>query len=140
MTKTTLYFMYIDGTGSLLRKEVAREVPASTSPLTTTIKTLLNGTNAEEEEKNYVSLIPEGTKLLSATIKDKVAFLNFNDDFQWNKYGSQGYFGQLMQIVYTATEYPTVDRVQILIDSQKLEFLGNEGIWIGSPLSRNSFD
>lgn len=139
MTKTNLYFMYIDGTGSLLRKTVEREVPAA-SPLSPAIKTLLNGPNAEEEGKNYISLIPEGTKLISATVKDKVAYLNFNDDFQWNKYGSQGYFGQLMQIVYTATEFSTVERVQILIDSQKLEFLGNEGIWIGSPLSRNSFD
>ena len=43
-----------------------------------------------------------------------------------------------MQIVYTATEYSTVNSVQILIDGQKKEYL-SEGVWIGSPLSRSSF-
>ena len=44
-----------------------------------------------------------------------------------------------MQIVYTATEFSTVKSVQFLIDGQKKEYLGSEGVWIGSPLSRTSF-
>jgi spore germination protein GerM len=44
-----------------------------------------------------------------------------------------------MQVVYTATAFSTVDSVQILIDGEKKEYLGSEGVWIGSPLARSSF-
>lgn len=133
-----LFFMYIDSSGNLIRKETERNLPLSTSPLTASITALINGPNTEESDKGYISLIPQGTRLLSASIKDKVAYLNFSDDFQWNKYGVEGYFGQLMQIVYTATTYSTVSSVQFLIDGQKQDYLGSEGVWIGTPLSRTN--
>ena len=134
----SLYFMYIDTTGNLIRKETHRAIPATSSPLTSTLQTLLAGTSTEEESKGYISLIPDGTVLLSASIKNKVAYLNFNDAFQWNKYGVEGYFGQLIQIVYTATAFDSVDSVQFLIEGMKQDYLGSEGVWIGSPLSRSS--
>ena len=85
------------------------------------------------------SLIPEGTKLLGATVKDRTAFLNFNEEFMFNPEGTEGLLTQLMQVVYTATEFSTVDNVQILINGTKQNYLGLEGVWIGSPLSRTSF-
>ena len=134
----SLYFMYIDATGNLIRKETHRSIPATNSPLTATLQTLLAGTSIDEESKGYISLIPDGTVLLSASVKNKVAYLNFNDAFQWNKYGVEGYFGQLIQIVYTATTFESVDSVQFLIEGMKQDYLGSEGVWIGSPLSRAS--
>lgn len=86
-----------------------------------------------------MSLIPEGTKLLSATITDKTAYLNFSEEFQYNKYGVEGYLGQLMQIVYTATSFSSIESVQFLINGQKETYLGGEGVWIGSPLPRSTF-
>ncbi|MBO6099991.1 MAG: GerMN domain-containing protein, partial [Spirochaetaceae bacterium] len=138
MRDISLYFMYIDATGNLIRKETHRSIPATSSPLTATLQTLLAGTSIEEESKGYISLIPDGTVLLSASVKNKVAYLNFNDAFQWNKYGVEGYFGQLIQIVYTATTFESVDSVQFLIEGMKQDYLGSEGVWIGSPLSRAS--
>ena len=138
MRDISLYFMYIDATGNLIRKETHRSIPATNSPLTATLQTLLAGTSIEEESKGYISLIPDGTVLLSASVKNKVAYLNFNDAFQWNKYGVEGYFGQLIQIVYTATTFESVDSVQFLIEGMKQDYLGSEGVWIGSPLSRAS--
>ena len=123
-----LYFMYIDSSGNLIRKETARLIPATNSPLTASLQTLLAGTNIEEESKGYISLIPEGTVLLSATVKNKVAYLSFNDAFQWNKYGVEGYIGQLIQIVHTATAFQTVDSVQFLIEGLKQDYLGSEGV------------
>ncbi|QTQ17448.1 GerMN domain-containing protein [Treponema parvum] len=68
-----------------------------------------------------------------------MAFLNFSEEFEYNPYGVEGYLGQLMQIVYTATSFSTVDSVQFLIEGQKKDYLGSEGVWIGSPLARSSF-
>ena len=87
-----------------------------------------------------MSLIPEGTKLLGASVKNGVATLNFNENFEFNTIGVEGYIGQLMQIVYTATEFSTVKSVQFLIEGQHKDYLGSEGQWIGSPLARSSFN
>ena len=137
--KLNLCYVIIDSDGAVVRKEIIKEVPKNDSPLTTAINTLLSGPSADEAEKGYMSLIPEGTKLLGARVANKTATLNFSENFSFNRYGVQGYLGQLMQIVYTATSFSTIDNVQFLIEGQKLEYLGGEGVWIGSPLSRISF-
>lgn len=137
--KLILCYVMIDSDGAVIRKEVIKEVTKNSSPLTTAINTLLSGPTSEEADKGYKSLIPEGTKLLGARVANKTATLNFSESFSFNKYGVQGYLGQLMQIVYTATSFSTIDNVQFLIEGQKLEYLGGEGVWIGSPLSRISF-
>ena len=73
-------------------------------------------------------------------MRNGVASLNFSDAFEYSQsYGVEGYLAQLMQIVYTATSFPTVSSVQFLIEGQKKEYLGSEGVWIGGPLGRASF-
>lgn len=135
-----LCFVLIDGDGSVVRKMVQRKIPKSDSPLTSAIKSLLQGPSLTlSNEKDCMTLIPEGTVLLSAKIQDKVAYLNFNESFEFNPFGVEGYIHQLEQIVFTATSFSTVTSVQFLIDGEKREYLGSEGQWIGSPLSRNSF-
>lgn len=134
-----LYFVYIGEDGVLSRKMITRAVEKNDSPLTTIMRILLAGPNDSETAKGLRSLIPSGSKLLSAVVRDGVAYMNFNEDFEFNSVGPDGYQAQLMQIVYTATELPTVTSVQFLIEGQKKEYLGSEGVWIGSPLSRASF-
>jgi len=143
VTKTVvnqkLYFVYIGEDGVVSRKVITRVVEKNDSPLVTNINLLLKGPDSSEVNKGYKTLIPPGTRLLSAYVRDGVAFLNFNEEFEFNRIGVDGYLAQLMQIVYTATEFSTVKSVQFLIDGQKKEYLGSEGVWIGSPLSRTSF-
>ena len=85
-------------------------------------------------------MIPAGTRLLGASVKNGVATLNFSEEFElMQQYGVQGYIAQLMQIVYTATNFSTVNSVQFIVEGQRSDYLGSEGTWIGSPLSRSSF-
>lgn len=133
----TLYFVSIGADGSVSRQAVKRQLAKSDSPLTDAIKALLSG--PVPGEKNAMSLIPSGSRLIGASVKDGVATLNFNESFEFNSYGVEGSIGQLMQIVYTATEFSTVKSVQFLIEGEKKEYLGSEGQWIGTPLSRSSF-
>lgn len=139
-TDLQLCFVIIDGDGSVGRKVVKRSVPKPDSPLTTAINLLIQGPDATiSAEKNCMSVIPKGTKLLSAKVQGGVAYLNFNDKLEYNELGVEGTIHSLEQIVYTATAFSTVTSVQILIDGEKREYLGSEGQWIGSPLSRQSF-
>lgn len=135
-----LCFVCIDSDGSLSRKIVKRNVAKNDSPLTTSINLLLGGPNSSKEEKNCMTLIPSGSKLISAKVSNGVAYLNFNEEFEFNGDGVEGQLSQLMQIVYTATTFSTVNSVQFLIDGEKKDYLGSEAVWIGSPLSRSSFN
>ena len=72
-------------------------------------------------------------------VKNGVATLNLSEDFRFNRYGIEGYIGQLSQVVFTATTFPTVTAVQFLLDGQRREYLGAEGVWIGTPLGRKDF-
>lgn len=138
-TKVNLCFVYVDSDGTVVRRITPREIEKTNAPLTNTIKALLQG--PLNNEKNCMSLIPSGTRLLSASVKDGIATLNFSQDFEFGGINADSYRAQLMQIVYTATEFSTVESVQFLIEGQRKEYMGSEElqIWIGSPYTRNNF-
>ena len=139
-TELQLCFTYIDADGTVVRKMIKRSVQKNDSPLTTAINLLLAGPDYSlPAERNLTSFIPKGTKLLGARVSNGVAYLNFSDNFEFNQEGTVGQINQLMQIVYTATNFSTVSSVQFLIEGQKKLFLGEEGIRIDSPLTKNSF-
>lgn len=136
----SLWFVRIDDDGVIVRVESRRAVPDTGSPLTDALNALLEGPSAGELDKDLISAIPAGTRLLSPVrISGSTATLNFNEAFQFNHMGLEGYAAQVKQIVWTATAFPTVTDVQFLIEGERRDYLGAEGFYIGKPLSRNSF-
>lgn len=106
--------------------------------MTDTLNALLAGPAANEEEKGLRSLIPPGTLLLSAAVRDGIAYLSFDEHFRFNSFGIEGFRGQVRQVVFTVTEFPTITAVQILINGNRLDYLSPEGVFIGKPLGRES--
>ena len=134
-----LYWIRIDGDGKLTRQRSVHSLPKSDTPLSDVLEALFALPSNDELKQGLRTLIPPGTQLRAAWVKDGVAFINVSEEFQFNQYGIEGALGQLSQVVFTATEFPTVKTVQILIEGQKKDYLGAEGVWIGSPLARVSF-
>jgi len=83
--------------GSLIRTKSSRSIRVSDSPLNDVLQSLLAGPTEAERNRGVISAIPPGSRLLSATVKDGIAYLNFNDAFQFNTYGVEGYTAQLNQ-------------------------------------------
>ncbi|MEN6399328.1 MAG: GerMN domain-containing protein [Rectinema sp.] len=135
----SLFFMKIEDDGTISSHEVKRTIAASDAPLNDAIKTLIAGPNEAEIRNKLVSLIPKGTVLRGVNMRGSTALIDLSDAFMYNKYGIEGYTAQLKQIVYTATAFPSVHDVQILIEGKTRDYLGGEGVYIGKPLSRNSF-
>jgi len=133
-----IYFANINNDGQILQSRVTRRLPVSETPLQDVLNAVLAGPTAEELSRNILNLIPVNTRLLSATVRGSTAYLNFSEDFMFNTYGVEGYVAQLKQIVWTATEFPNIRDIQILIDSRRVDYLA-EGILIGSPIGRTSF-
>jgi spore germination protein GerM len=130
-----MYLINVGRDGSVLRTRVARSLPVTDSPLTDVLSSLLAGPAPDERSRGLITLIPEGTRIISATVRGNTAYINFNEEFQFNTYGVEGYAGALVQVVWTATEFSNVSDVQILIEGRRVDYLG-EGVWIGSPVSR----
>ena len=133
----SLYFTHVDKDGQILRSRVSRNIAVSDSPMQDALNVLLAGPTAEEISRGIISLIPQNTRILSILVRGSTAYISFSEDFQFNTYGVEGYAAQIRQIVWTATEFPTVNDVQILIEGRRVDYLG-EGIWIGSPIDRQS--
>ena len=130
-----IYFVKIDNSGMVLTSPVKRQVFVSDSPMLDALNLLLQGPTGTEENQGLASLIPDGVRIQNAHVTGSTAVISFNENFMFNGYGAEGYIAQLRQIVWTATEFPNVRDVQILIEGRRIDFLG-ESIRIGRPISR----
>lgn len=101
-------------------------------PVKNAVNELLKGPNSA----NLYALIPEGTKLLKAEIKNNIAYVDFSTDILEGVAG-----GSTLQrfiiytIVNTLTEIDEVDAVQILIDGKNVKTFGDFDI--STPLYRD---
>jgi spore germination protein GerM len=43
---------------------------------------------------------------------------------------------RLDQLVWTATQYPRVKSVRLILDGRPVRYLSGEGIFVGQPLTR----
>jgi germination protein M len=134
-----LFFISVKPDGEIELKSVIRPVKYTDAPLTSTLEALLAGPTPAEVNQGLISLVAPASHLRRAQVKDGTAYLDFSEDFRFNSLGKEGLSAQLQQVVYSATEFPTVKRVQILLEGKIADYLGPEGLFIGKPLSRDSF-
>ncbi|OHD14040.1 MAG: hypothetical protein A2Z98_05450 [Spirochaetes bacterium GWB1_27_13] len=136
---TRIYFTKIDENDNLILQSVSRSVKYTDSPLTETLKTLLAGPIDKEKKSNIITNIPDDTKIISIVVKNNTAYINLSKEFEFNQYGRESTLNQLKQIVFTATEFNSIKKVQFLIDGKLKTYLGGEGVIINKPLSRDDF-
>ena len=135
----SLYFLKMGPDGRLDPTPYQRDLIAGSTPLTAVIRGLLMGPTIFEKNAGAITLIPNGTQLLSARVENGTAFLSFSDEFTHNKMDLEGFAGQLKELVWSATQFPSVQRVQFLVNGQYRDSLGMDGLSISVPLSRASF-
>jgi spore germination protein GerM len=130
------YFLMQDGSGGEVVNEptlvpVLRTVPRSTATATAAMKALLAGPSAKERAPKWPikTLIPVGTKLLGieisgglATVDLSAEFASLSPDDVWDG-GSYSLHGRVAQVVYTLTQFSTVDRVNFKLDGKPLKAL-----------------
>ena len=100
------------------------------------INELLIGATDYENQRNIISCIPKGIKLLDMFVYDDTIYLNFNENFEFNPLGNEGTMVQIYQFVYTATQFEGIDNVVFLIDGKLNETIGSEGAIENIPFRR----
>ncbi len=126
---TNLFFVkFNQNDGSIRLVPVERNVEYKDSPITKTINALLHGPTQSEQKNGIISLIPEGTSLISARIENGLLTLNFNSQFEANYSGREAILLQLSQVLFTSFGFSQVSGVSILLEGKKKQYITGEGI------------
>ncbi len=90
------------------------------------------------EDVGLAPILPANTEILGMSIKDGLCKVDFTADFL--NYGNkQEESAMVKSIVYTLTEFPTVDNVQIMIEGKSLREL-TYGLNVSTPLTREDIN
>ena len=129
------YFYLDGGQGSAGLVAVLREVPETRAVARAAINGLIEGPNRAEREAGISSAVPEGTRLLGISIEDTTATIDLSREFESGG-GSASTLIRLGQVVFTLTQFPTVDRVVLWIEGQPVAVFGSEGLILDAPQTR----
>ncbi|NIZ41126.1 GerMN domain-containing protein [Entomospira entomophila] len=125
------YLVLLDDQGGITLRKMKLRVHDNLDGLTKLLETLLNW--KASENVNEATFIPNNVSILNMNIDGDVLFIDFSEEFQFNTWGSQGYIGQLEQILRTIASVSMVRYLQIHINGERIDFL-HEGVYIGRPI------
>ncbi len=113
-----------------------RDVPATEAVARAAMDLLLASDNLDAR---LSTAIPGGTRLLGLSIKDGIATVDLSREFESGG-GSASAFYRLGQVVYTLTQFPTVQVVLFQVEGRTVTTFGSEGIVLGGPQSRFDYE
>jgi spore germination protein GerM len=134
------YFFLGSATGNEGLVPVLREIPATKAVAAAAMRELVKGPQGAELEGSpaMYSAIPDGTRFLGVTIEDGIATVDLSGEFASGG-GSATTLGRLAQVVYTLTQFSTVDRVRFELDGEPVTVFGSEGIVLDHPARRADY-
>ena len=80
-----------------------------------------------ENEQADQTAIPGGTKLLGLSVADGEATVDLSREFESGG-GSASMQARVAQVVYTLTQWPTIDSVTFRLDGEAVDAIGGEGV------------
>ena len=117
----------------------ARTLPKAQEVGAAAMKALLEGPSAEEKAAGMVSNIPDGTTFLGLSIKDGVATADLSKEYASGG-GSLSMAMRLAEVVFTLTQFPTVEGVNFKLDGKPVDVFGGEGIILDHPVNRTDYE
>ncbi len=113
-------------------RRTTRETP---QVATAAVQSLLAG----PQEDGFASAVPDGTELHGIVVAGGTATVDVSSAFSSGG-GSLSMQARLAQLVYTVTQFPTVERMVLRVDGKDVLWLGGEGIDTSKPLTRADFE
>ena len=139
-----VYFM-LEGGGTDYRPgpflvPVYREIPYTQQVATAAVRLLIEGPTTDEQASvpALSSAVPTDTILLGITIDDGLATVDLSREFEAGG-GTFSMAARLAQVVFTVTQFPTVQEVEFHLDGQPVTIFSSEGIIMDHPVGRDGF-
>lgn len=127
------YFLRDEKVGPVAREATGVNVAADA------VTGLLEGPSAQEAEIGFTTAIPEGTELLGVDIAGGVATVDLSEEFGTGG-GSLSMMSRVAQVVFTLTQFPTVDSVAFSMEGEPVTALGGEGLLLEAPQTRADWE
>lgn len=118
---------------------VERVVPKTQQVGAASMKALLEGPTPTESEAGISTCIPEGTTFLGLDIQDGIATVDLSKEYSSGG-GSLSMMMRLAEVVFTLTQFPTVEGVNFKLDGTPIDVLGGEGIVLDHPMTRADYE
>ena len=118
---------------------VTRTVPKTSTVGSASIDALLSGPTGSEQAHGIGTLVPAGTSKLGLNIAGGTATIDLSSEYQSGG-GSLSMTMRLAQVVYTLTQFPTVQRVALHLDGEPVTVFSGEGIVLDRPQTRHDFE
>jgi germination protein M len=139
-TTLRVYFFlgsFVDNAGLV---PVLREIPKTQAVGAAAMRALLEGPNEAElgARPAMYSVVPAGTRFLGLRIEGGIATVNLSREFEQGG-GSASVLGRLAQVVYTLTQFPTVDGVRFELDGEPVTVFSGEGVVLEEPVDREDY-
>ncbi len=126
--KVKLYFGYEDRVMA-----VTREVPYSQGVAKTAMIELLKGPSAAELKGLALhNEIPKGTKVLGVSMNGHTARVDLSKEFD-DGGGTLSMTMRLAQVVYTLTQYSTIESVEFYMEGKRVQTFSSEGLELDGP-------
>jgi spore germination protein GerM len=105
---------------------------------TNAIRELIAGPTPTERDTELSTAIPADTLLLGLSIDDGLATIDLSREFEVGG-GSFNILSRLAQVVYTLTQFPTIDEVLFHLDGEPVDVFSGEGVVLEDPVDRSDY-
>lgn len=119
---------------------VYREIPRTQQVATAALRLLIAGPTADEQASvpALSSAVPADTMLLGIAIADGLATVDLSSEFAAGG-GTFSMAARLAQVVFTVTQFPTVQQVEFHLDGRPVSIFSSEGIVMDHPVGREGY-
>lgn len=131
--RTSVYFLHGEKVSPAPRSVTAPTTAAGA------LRALLAGPDRYERGNGRSTAIPSGTTLRSIVVRRHVATIDLSGRYD-DGGGSLSMQARLAQVVFTATRFPTIHKVQFELDGKPVTSFGGEGIVLNHPVGRADFE
>ncbi|MEU6379839.1 Gmad2 immunoglobulin-like domain-containing protein [Streptomyces sp. NPDC046909] len=131
--RTAVYFLHGEKVSPAPRTVTAPTTAAGA------LRALLAGPSRYERGHGRSTAIPSGTALHSIAVHDHVATIDLSGRYD-DGGGSLSMQARLAQVVFTATRFPSIEKVRFELDGKPVTSFGGEGIVLNHPVGRADFE
>jgi len=139
---SVFFLQYEEETKTNYLVPVKRAIPRGNieEKIKAAIDELLKGPDEKEKADGLNTAMPEGATLIDVKVEGDIAFLNFSKEIEQGG-GTMLMTDRLAQIVYTATQFPPVNKVRLLINGEPIKYFSGEGLTdVENPMGRDNFN